>query len=259
MAALEAHSHAPMDCEMLHQATGRPTQSIRDLLCEYKLAGKVYAVDYHHHLWYFATLQSMTAWMESHPEGMPPMRKKQHPRPLTERSRQPRVLAVLVDVGAAGIAVPGIAEKTGITDGNVRVQLAALEGMGKAWRCGGKYNTHWFSSQEYMSEASRKIDEQNVAKKMQEQIARDVAASKKEASKRLSQDKDNHEQAYSSRKGGRFNREITSEAKACKPMAQVVWPDGIAVQRRPTPRGRFEPSPFHRGEFASLGIGRYAE
>lgn len=262
MAALEGHQHAPLDAAMLSKMTGRPVGSIRDLLFEYKRDGKCAGVDYYHHMWYFYSAAARDAWVAAHPKGMPkqPVTTKRVDGPS---ARMPRVLAAVQSAGAAGTTAVGVEKETGITQGNVRDVLYRLEHAGQVWRMGGKHNMTWFASKEFALAAAEAVEAKKRDFAMRRQIEREIRAHKKMTAAKVKKDKPLSSKRRTCSIPSDFARaSADARIKAAqdrKPVEIIGMDKAKFTPAVPKPDHRYMVSHEHRGEFSSLGIGRYAE
>lgn len=174
-------------------------------------------------------------------------------------ARRARVLELLGCGLPLGLSTKELAAELCIAAGSMRHLLLRMEALGEAVSGGDPRHLRWFGSVEAKDAAGPALADLEATRRTEVIAALAESRVKSAAAKRA------RKQASQPAKPRKMPRvcSVKPSPERVRPVPAPVHLEIIGipddkVQRRPTPRGRFEPDPQHVGEFSALGIGRYA-
>jgi len=265
LAVLEAHPLEGMSTEHVAEITGLRLGSVRDGFWKLRALGLVSWLTRGREVIHFATPEACAEFAKVNPTyGYRAVLQS----PVGRESRIPAILSALANAPAIGMSTQEVSEGAKISVTNASKLLQSMERNGEVWRYGPHYHMRWYVSQAAKEIGAKLIDQHVAAKRASMDAGRRRGASvvakagpstiwtKQETTGRIVK-APKPPKPPKPEKVARLPK--ATEPKASPQPVVIIGIPEEKVQRRPTPRGRFEPAPGHVGEFSSLGVGRYVE
>jgi len=257
IAALKSDPCGSMDAEQIAKKAGLTKRSVLDVMQDLRRDGVVPWVCRGRSILHFGSQEARDAYVRRHPTYAP-LRKMDTGRVRCRSTLVQSITAALTDGPTIGMSAVDVHQAVpGLTAANARKLLAQMEAAGETWRYGPPHHLRWYATEAAM-QAGMPLVDAAVVRRTQEVAAAKAKGGRVTARKGAST-------AWTKQPVAASVREMPAAQKSERQRASKLPPGPVEIigipddriERRPTPRGRYEPSPFHKGEFGNLGVGKY--
>lgn len=232
------------------EIVGEDTDTVRDALWRLRGAGKVCWLQRSRFMLHFGSAEYRDAFAASNAFK----RAKSHVEKLREQrqERETAAIAAMQSMRETGASAEEVGKAIGVERTLARHLLTAMEREGRAWKCGTKNMHAWFAS-----EADMQAAKPAVLAKMAARHAANV--NKRRAGGRAAAARKPREKARPMRRDCSVIPSAPKPAQERKPVEIIGMDTAKFTPATPKPDHRYVVSQDHRGEFSSMGVGRYLE
>jgi hypothetical protein len=249
-----------MSAERVAEITGRRLGSVRDGFWKLRSLGLVSWLTRGREVAHFSTAEACSEFLKINPTYS---YRAVLQSPVGRESRIPVILLVLANAPEIGMSTQEISEAAKISTTNASKLLKSMQRNGEVWCYGPHYHMRWYASRAAQEMGIKLIDAHVSEKRASMDAGRKRGGSvvaKNGASTKWTKQEEmggivKAPKPPKPEKVARLPK--ATEPKSPPPPVEIIGIPNDRVQRRPTPRGRFEPDPGYVGEFSLLGAGRY--